>query len=203
MCRFSLRPYRTTDLDALALLFYETVHSVNAADYTPAQLDAWAGGSIDRAAWDGSLRAQQSLVAVLDGRALGFADLDIQAAYLDRLYVHRDWQGRGVATALCNALEQRARIAGLSSVRTCASITARPFFEKRGYALEQAQLVQRHGVFCAITAWYALCVQIEGLTGPAVDSAVWRGKMDDHARPCRPSFLPVRLGKVSLLNRPV
>ena len=26
--------------------------------------------------------------------------------YLDRLYVHKDYQGRGVATALCDALEQ-------------------------------------------------------------------------------------------------
>ena len=38
----TLRPYRPDDCPALAALFYQTVHTVNAAHYTPAQLDAWA-----------------------------------------------------------------------------------------------------------------------------------------------------------------
>lgn len=35
-----LRPYRSEDCPALAALFYDTVHTVNARDYTPEQLDA-------------------------------------------------------------------------------------------------------------------------------------------------------------------
>ena len=34
-----IREYRTEDRDALVQLFVETVHQVNARDYTPAQLD--------------------------------------------------------------------------------------------------------------------------------------------------------------------
>ena len=41
-------------------------------------------------------------------RTNGFADMDADG-YLDRLYVHKDYQGRGVATALCDALEQAAQ----------------------------------------------------------------------------------------------
>ena len=34
-----IRPYRPSDCGAMAELFYDTVHSVNAADYSPQQLD--------------------------------------------------------------------------------------------------------------------------------------------------------------------
>ena len=61
---FALRPYAPADCPALAALFYDTVHTVAAADYTPAQLDAWADGAPDLAAWDASFRAHRTLVAV-------------------------------------------------------------------------------------------------------------------------------------------
>ena len=103
-----LRAYESADCPALLRLFYDTVHAVCAADYTAEQLDAWATGREDAAAWDRSLRAHRTLVAVLAGEIAGFADLDTAAGYLDRLYVHRAYQRRGVATALCDALEPLA-----------------------------------------------------------------------------------------------
>ena len=42
-----LRAYRPGDCREMAALFYDTVHTVNARDYTPEQLDAWAGGPVD------------------------------------------------------------------------------------------------------------------------------------------------------------
>ena len=139
----TLRPYRPDDCPALAALFYQTVHTVNAAHYTPAQLDAWApAGGPDLAAWDESFRAHLTLIAELDGKLAGFGDMDTACGYLDRLYVHKDFQGRGVATALCGALEQA--VAG--PVTTHASVTARPFFARRGYRVLRAQQVERRGV---------------------------------------------------------
>ncbi len=139
----TLRPYRPDDCPALAALFYETVHTVNAAHYTPPQLDAWAPAcGPDLAAWDESFRAHLTLVAELDGQLAGFGDMDVPRDYLDRLYVQKDLQGRGVATALCNALEGAAA----GPIVTHASVTARPFFARRGYRAVRAQQVERHGV---------------------------------------------------------
>ena len=107
--QFTIRSYRATDVAELARLFYDTVHQVNAADYTPAQLDAWANGQVDLAAWDASLQAHTTLVAEADGRIVGFADRDA-SGYLDRLYVHKDYQGCGIATALCDCLEKDAGV---------------------------------------------------------------------------------------------
>lgn len=137
-----LRLYRSEDCPALAQLFYDTVHTVNARDYTPEQLDAWADGHVDLDAWNTSFLAHHTLVAEENGEILGFADMD-GAGYLDRLYVHKDHQGRGVATALCSALEAACPVKNFT---THASLTARPFFESRGYQVLRRQTVVRHGI---------------------------------------------------------
>lgn len=136
-----LRPYCSEDCPALAELFYQTVHTVNARDYSPSQLDAWADGHADLAAWDRSLSRHHTLVAVLDGRIVGFADM-ADNGYLDRLYVHKDYQGQGIATALCDALEQAVP----GPHETHASLTARPFFARRGYQVVKEQQVERKGI---------------------------------------------------------
>lgn len=90
-----IRHYHPADCAGMARLFYETVHTVNAADYSPAQLDAWATGEVDLEAWNRSFLARRTRIAEEDGRIIGFADMD-DTGYLDRLYVHRDYQRRGV-----------------------------------------------------------------------------------------------------------
>ena len=181
-----LRKYHPSDCAALAALFYETIHTVNARDYPQEQLDAWADGHVDLDAWNESFLAHNTYVAVqecvgaddIDSRAsdstdtapgktggspanaliIGFGDMD-DTGYLDRLYVHKDYQGRGVATAICDRLEEdfylsRGRLLQNSAVQkrkndtftTHASITARPFFEKRGYTVVKAQQVVRKGI---------------------------------------------------------
>ena len=137
-----IRKYASGDLDAVLTLFYETVHAVCLGDYTRAQVDAWADGRPDREAWARSLEAHFSLVACEGDALVGFGDIDA-SGYLDRLYVHKDFQRRGVAAALCERLEAHARG---KAVTVHASITALPFFLRRGYRLVRAQTVFRKGV---------------------------------------------------------
>ena len=137
-----LRCYQSEDLSAMAALFYETVHHVNAKDYSPEALDAWADGTVDLNAWDQSFRAHVSLVAVEGETLLGFADMAADS-YLDRLYVSYSAQRQGVATALVQALEARVQV---QHYVTHASITAVPFFKAMGYHVVRAQTVERKGV---------------------------------------------------------
>ena len=144
---FRLRLYRPEDLEELVQLFYETVHTVNLGDYTREETDAWvpSPAAVDRAAGGESLSAHYTVVAEREGRALGFGDMDA-TGYLDRLYVHRDFQGRGAASAIAEALEGYALGLGLGRVTVHASRTARPFFQRRGYKTLYAQQVERRGV---------------------------------------------------------
>lgn len=118
-----IREYRPLDCEILAELFYNTVHTINVKDYTKEQLDVWATGTIDLEKWNQSFMEHYTLVAVDDEVIIGFGDID-KTGYLDRLYVHSDYQGKRVATAICEQLEQAAQ----GSIVTHASITARPFF---------------------------------------------------------------------------
>ena len=137
-----IRAYRSSDAGATAELFYHTVHRVNCKDYSPTQLDAWAPRGRDLIQWDCSFQGHMSLVAVEGNALLGFGDITL-AGYLDRLFVHKDHQGKGIGTALCDCLE--AMVQG--PVVAHVSLTARPFFERRGYCLVRTQQVERRGVF--------------------------------------------------------
>lgn len=137
-----LRKYQPSDYAQLAELFYQTVHSVNAKDYKKEQLDAWASGEVNLPAWDASFRTHRMIVATENGEVVGFGDMD-ETGYLDRLYVHKDYQGQGVASAICDELE---RFAAGKTFTTHASITAKLFFQHRGYHVVCKQEVIRHGV---------------------------------------------------------
>ena len=137
-----IREYQSSDCEEIIKLFDNTVHTVNAKDYTKEQLDAWATGRVDLNKWDQSLREHYSLVAVENEMIVGFGDID-KSGYLDRLFVHEDYQGKGIGTMICNRLEQAVS----GSVITHASITAKTFFEKRGYRVVKEQQVERKGVF--------------------------------------------------------
>lgn len=137
-----LRPYEATDLAEICSLFYETVHTVNARDYTAEQLRVWAPREPDEQRWHRSLLAHRAYVARAEGILVGFGDI-ADDGYLDRLYVHKDYQRRGIATALCRVLERCVEAPRLT---VHASITARAFFERRGYTVVSRQEVVLHGV---------------------------------------------------------
>ena len=136
-----IRTYQPEDCKTLIELFYNTVHTVNAKDYTKEQLDAWTTGIVDLEKWNQSFEEHFSLVALDGEKIIGFGDID-DTGYLDRLFVHSDYQGKGIATAICDQLEQAIQ----GSIVTHASITAKPFFEKRGYKVVKERQVERQGV---------------------------------------------------------
>lgn len=137
-----LRRYAPSDCVDLAKLFYNTVHTINAKDYTKEQLNVWATGKIDLEEWNKSFLAHYSVVALENNIIVGFGDID-KSGFLDRLYVHKDHQRQGVATAICDKLEQAVN---LDKIITHASFTAKPFFEKRGYFVVKPQQISRNGI---------------------------------------------------------
>ena len=139
----SLRPFRDHDLPALIELFRDTVRRVNVRDYTPEQVRAWAPDEIDPAKWR-SFDGRFAIVAGLDGRIVGFADLEPDG-HLDRFFVHADKQGQGVGRALMHALLDEAERLSLPRIFAEVSITARPFFERHGFVVLAEQSVEVRG----------------------------------------------------------
>ena len=165
-----LRAYKKNDVSEMADLFYHTVHTINARDYTKEQLNVWATGSVDQKAWESSFLEHDTRIAEEDGKIIGFADMD-ESGYLDRLYVHKDYQGKGVATALCDSLETAH---SGKRFTTHASITARPFFENRGYRVKKEQKVERGGILLT-----NFVMEKPAINEREVDlSGVWKMELD-------------------------
>ena len=139
-----IRRYAKGDLEKIIMLFHNTVHKVNIRDYTQEQVNVWAPDFIDMYEWDKTLSEHHTFVAVMNSIIIGFGDID-DSGYLDRLYVHHDYLRQGVATLICTKLE--SMIDADLTIMTHASITAKPFFEKRGYEVVKEQIVERGGIF--------------------------------------------------------
>lgn len=135
-----IRQYKNTDFEAVSKLFYQTVHCVNAKHYSKKQLDAWTDCCGRLRTKRNDLLKQTTLIAEINGVTAGFGSID-KSGCLDLLFTHKDFQNQGVATALCNELEK-----GFVVIKTYASVTAKPFFENRGYTVIEEREVERAGV---------------------------------------------------------
>ena len=136
------------DLEAVLNLFVRSIREVACADYTEPQLDAWAASAENRDRWRAMLAGETGLrffLAEQDGVLCGFGSFLRSEELLDHLYVSPDYQRRGAAALLAGQIETLARQEGCTALYTEASLTARGFFERRGYQVLQRQQVDRQG----------------------------------------------------------
>lgn len=136
--KFLILTLQESDIPQINQLFIDTVYAVNIGDYTQEQLDVWAPKNRTAEHWRTRLKDHIAYIADLDGLIVGFADIT-QDGYVDHVYVHKDFQGQGIASDLLQQLEKDAQAMGLHELRTEASITAKPFFEKRGFTVTSKQ----------------------------------------------------------------
>lgn len=140
-----IHKYKESDLQEIITLFYETIHSVNTKDYTEKQRNTWAPKTPNLSRWIPSLEEHITYVVKIDAKIIGFGDID-KNGYLDRLFTHKDFQGRGVASLIVSTLENDALSLGLKEITTEASITAKPFFESKGYIVVKKQEKEHNGM---------------------------------------------------------
>ncbi len=137
--KHALRPAMPEDLPAICALFRDTILTVNLQDYTPEEVADWASCGDDIARWHTLFSTLHFLVAMDSaGNLTGYASLR-DDGYLHSLFVHKDHQGEGIASALLSAMEDYARRHGIPEITSEVSLTARPFFERRGYQVVKAQ----------------------------------------------------------------
>lgn len=141
----NLRNYISNDCIEISKLFFDTVHHINVKDYTKPQLDVWATGEVNIKLWNELFLQHYTLVACIDDKIVGFADMD-NSGYLDKLYIHKDFQRQKIATTLVNALHQNAISKGIIKFNTYVSITSVPFFENLGYSIVKENIVVKNNI---------------------------------------------------------
>ncbi len=134
-----IHPLTELDIPEMRELFRTTVLTVNSKDYTKEEVEDWTSCGDSVAHWK-NLLAKNDYVGAIDrqGKIIGFSSVNAEG-YLHSMFVHKDQQGKGVATLLLSEVEKIAREYDVHKINVEASITARPFFEKHGYKVVKEQ----------------------------------------------------------------
>lgn len=142
-----IRRLAAQDIPEMRKLFRATVLTVNSKDYTKEEVEDWAscGDSVEH--WK-ELLAKNDYIGALDGQGgiVGFSSMNAEG-YLHSMFVHKDWQGKGVATLLLSEVEKIARRYGVHKISGEVSVTARPFFEKHGYKVVKEQKAKANRLY--------------------------------------------------------
>ncbi|MCL2521008.1 MAG: GNAT family N-acetyltransferase [Spirochaetaceae bacterium] len=142
-----VRSYREEDLSEILKLHSDTIAAINSRDYTPEQIAVWNyKDELTYQLWQNILAASYTMVAESDGQIVGFANMFLEQGYIDRFYVHKNYQRKGVGQALLVALEARAKEEKLAKLTVESSITAKDFFEHNGFKLVLQQQKELSGV---------------------------------------------------------
>ena len=146
----SLRPFLAADLPLLSEIRFAAIEELTGEDYDEAQRRAWASSADDDAEVARSLEKGLTLVALTGGGPVGFISLQ-DGGLIDQLYVHPAVARTGVASALVDAIEKLAAARGVATLVTEASDTAKPLFEKRGFAAESRNTIEIEGEYLGNT----------------------------------------------------
>lgn len=94
------------------------------------------------------LLAKNDFIGALDrqGNIIGFSSMDCNG-HLHSMFVHKNWQGCGVATQLLSEVEKVAQKYGVDKIHSEVSITARSFFEQHGYRTMKEQKQKANQLF--------------------------------------------------------
>ncbi len=133
-----LRAAVFADLPEMKDLYKGTIMQVCANEYDEEQRKVWASSAEKTERWENLIKEQYVVLAVKDGVIAGFGSL-LNGNYIDFMYVHKDYQGQGIAGVLLRALEKEAVRHKSKVITSDISKTARPFFEKKGYVVVKEQ----------------------------------------------------------------
>ncbi|MDL2277137.1 GNAT family N-acetyltransferase [Parabacteroides sp. OttesenSCG-928-G07] len=134
-----IRQATLSDIPKLKELYQNTILTINRKDYTVEEVEDWASCVDDTSHLVESFEEQHYVVAEDEsGVIVGFASVN-DTGYIHTLFVHKDYQHQGIATSLYKFIETYAKAKGVEMLTSEVSITAKPFFEKQGFQVDEAQ----------------------------------------------------------------
>lgn len=141
----TIREYRADDAPALRTVYFSAIHETAAKDYSPEQIAAWAPETFDESRWATRMAGISPFVAERDEHVVGYADVQPNG-YIDHFFVAGHAGRQGVGHALMHRIHSYATSIRLTSLFSDVSITARPFFESWGFAVEEQQSLVVAGI---------------------------------------------------------
>jgi len=162
----TLRQALPADVPALRLLIDASVRGLQAADYTPAQIEGaleTVYGVDSQLIADGTYFVVEAANAIVGcggwskrktlfggdhwtAREDSLLDPRHDAAKIRAFFVHPEWVRRGIGSMVLDACEKAAAAAGFTRLEMGATVTGVPLYHARGYvALESLDVPLQNG----------------------------------------------------------
>ncbi|WP_114748847.1 GNAT family N-acetyltransferase [Pleomorphovibrio marinus] len=139
MIEIQIRQAREADVGQITQLFFDTIQHINSKDYSREEVDDWSSWKTDTDKWLGRIKKHFFVIAVINRQLVGFGSL-AEDGYLDLMFVHVDYQRKGIASALLTEIEKKAKEQNNELIYSDVSITAKTFFEAKGFIVERQQV---------------------------------------------------------------
>jgi putative acetyltransferase len=127
-----------SDLKEMQELFVETIRSVCKKDYNPEQIEVWVSGAKITQRWIDVVNSQFVLLAIIEDTIVGYGTIK-DGNYIDFFFIHKNFQRQGIADKIFSQLELEARKENSKLITADVSITAKPYFEKKGFIVKSEQ----------------------------------------------------------------
>lgn len=144
------RSLTPNDYAAAGRIFFCAVHDGTRTAYDLPQRLAWAGPTIELAHWKARLENLSGYVAELSEEPVGFLTID-RTGYIDLAFVMPSVARRGIGKGLLLRAENWASAHKVQHLTTKASLIARPFFERNGWQVQQAEEITRTSMGAKVT----------------------------------------------------
>ena len=106
----TIRVALNTDIEEIQSLYRNTVLVINRRDYSQAEVEDWASCGDDLSKIEDMIKTHYFIVAVnRQSEIVGFSSITPQG-YLHSMFVHKDFQGKGIATMLLEEIERASLI---------------------------------------------------------------------------------------------
>ena len=141
----TFRKAKISDIKEMQELYIDTIESICCEDYDQLQIQAWISGLDNAEPWLDLIKKQYVLLAIIEDKIVGYGTLK-DGNYIDLFYIHKDFQRQSIATQILSKLEAEAKKANSKTISSDVSITAKPFFEKKGFLVKAEQRNLRKNV---------------------------------------------------------
>ena len=128
-----IRRARPEDAKEIASMNRKTVRNVNKKDYTKRQIAAWSSMNKARRLCKAIKEGRKIWVAVDKDEIVGMATLLPEEKEVGGFYIKHNKIGTGIGKKLNEKIEQEAKKKNIKELKLCSTITAAPFYKKRGY----------------------------------------------------------------------
>lgn len=149
---YQLREATLADIPELKEMYKATLRAINIADYTPEEIEDWASCGNDTAHLADLITHLYFIVAMNEtNQIIGFTSIQ-KDGYLHSMFVHKDYQRKGVASFLLSKAEEYAIENQINTITSEVCITAKPFFERKGYTVVKEQK-RKANKLCLTNYW--------------------------------------------------